>query len=121
VWLDGALFSQLIDNLLQNAVRHSQSMAPIHVGARHVGESIEIIVKDSGVGFSEGVLKAFRELRGNDFSGTDGSPLGLGLSICNAIAKAHSADLRLENWHGPTSGGIAKILIPMASAAHAPV
>ena len=117
VWVDGPLFSQLLDNLLQNAVRHSESNEPIDIGARKIEESIEISVMDRGVGFSDEVLVAFEAIKSDSSPSTDSTPLGLGLAICNAIAGAHGAEIRLSNataaQSGAATGGIASVLLPV--------
>ena len=117
VWVDGPLFSQLLDNLLQNAVRHSESNEPIDISARKIQDLIEIKVMDRGVGFSNEVLVAFEAMKGDSSPSTDSTPLGLGLAICNAIAGAHGAEIRLSNataaQSGAATGGIASVLLPV--------
>jgi two-component system sensor histidine kinase KdpD len=119
VWVDGPLFSQLLDNLLQNAVRHSESNEPIDISARKIQDLIEIKVMDRGVGFSNEVLVAFEAMKGDSSPSTDSTPLGLGLAICNAIAGAHGAEIRLSNatqaQSGATTGGIAAVLLPVSA------
>ena len=87
---------QLLDNLIDNAIRHGAG--PIDLTARPAGDMVEICVRDQGPGFPEGFTeRAFaRFTRANPARSRGGA--GLGLSIVQMIADAHggAAGVRSE-------------------------
>jgi two-component system sensor histidine kinase KdpD len=95
VWVDGPLISQWLDNVLDNADRYAPQ-GTVDIGVRVLGERWALDVEDHGPGFSDalpGLLTA-RFHRGDDVSDRRG--FGLGLTICQAIAQAHGAELALS-------------------------
>ena len=95
---DPRLLRVLADNLLSNALRHSDG-APVEVALRATGAGARaLVVRD----FGPGVPAASRELVFERFHrGTSTGPgaagAGLGLSIVAAIARVHGASARLED------------------------
>ena len=83
---DGALFRQVVFNLLHNAMRATEDGGSIRVQAVHDGQSrITMEFIDTGVGVSDDLRdKLFRPY----CSGWEGGT-GLGLSIVRQIALAH--------------------------------
>ena len=94
---DRELLTQMIVNLVDNAIRHSQAGARIAVQAKSVGGGLELAVSDTGPGIpseeQENVLRPFYRLETSRT--TEGS--GLGLSLVAAIAKRHDAKLSLAD------------------------
>ncbi len=92
---DPELLTQMVVNLVDNAIRHSPSGARICIEAKAVGDSLELAVVDNGPGIPprerENVLRPFYRLEASRT--TEGS--GLGLSLVAAIAKRHDAKLSL--------------------------
>ena len=92
---DRELLTQMVVNLVDNAIRHSPSGARISVEAKSVDGGMELAVADTGPGIPEGerekVLRPFYRLDAS--RSTEGS--GLGLSLVAAIAKQHKAKLSL--------------------------
>lgn len=94
---DRELLTQMVANLLDNAIRHSPTGARIWVQAKAAGGNLELAVADTGPGIPpqerENVLRPFYRLEASRT--TDGS--GLGLSLVAAIAKRHHATLSLAD------------------------
>jgi signal transduction histidine kinase len=92
---DRALITQLIANLLDNAIRHTPAGTHIHLSVRQDGLLPVLSVTDDGPGIPEAeldnVLRPFYRLEASRT--TEGS--GLGLNLVAAIAKQHQAELRL--------------------------
>ena len=90
---DPELLTQLVVNLVDNAIRHTPQGAHISVHARSVGNNLEVAVSDTGPGIPEkewnNVLRPFYRLESSRT--TEGS--GLGLSLVAAIAQRHAAQL----------------------------
>jgi signal transduction histidine kinase len=94
---DRELLTQMVVNLVDNAIRHSPMGSRISVQAKSVGNSLELAVADTGPGIPpqerENVLRPFYRLEASRT--TEGS--GLGLSLVAAIAKRHHAKLTLAD------------------------
>jgi two-component system, OmpR family, sensor histidine kinase KdpD len=95
--LDFVLITQVLVNLLDNAIKYSTDDQPIEVGASRVGADVQVTVADRGTGIPPDDLehvfdKFYRVQRPGNISGT-----GLGLSICKGIVEAHGGTIRAEN------------------------
>lgn len=95
---DRALLAQMISNLLENALRHTQADSEVGLTLRSTGPgSFEIEVADNGPGIPEAergrVFDRFYRL--DRSRSTAGS--GLGLSLVKAIAGLHGLSIRLED------------------------
>ena len=105
---------QGIDNLLDNALRHSPSGAQVRLQAREreAPPVLEISVRDHGPGFpAEFIPHALERFRraDNARARTDGGA-GLGLAIVAAIARAHGGKATAGNH--PTGGAIVVLHLP---------
>jgi len=111
LWCDAMLVSQMLDNLIDNALKYSPDEAPVELLVRRKGEGIVLAVRDRGPGIApawrERVFEVFR--RGDDTrQAPDASPgrsgAGVGLAVCRAIAQAHGGTLTLRaRSHGGCS------------------
>ncbi|HEY4264295.1 MAG TPA: HAMP domain-containing sensor histidine kinase [Micropepsaceae bacterium] len=94
---DPELLTQMVVNLVENAIRYSPVGARIAVQARASAGYLELAVSDTGPGIPmqerENVLRPFYRLEASRT--TEGS--GLGLSLVAAIAKRHQAKLSLND------------------------
>jgi len=109
---DPELLTQMVVNLVENAMRHSPPGAQIYVQAQSVGDGLELAVTDTGPGIPpqerDKVLRPFYRLEASRT--TEGS--GLGLSLVAAIAKRHHAKLSLSD-NGP--GLRVAVVLPAAA------
>jgi len=80
-----------IENVIDNAVRYSSVQTKIIVSLKHQKETIEITIKDSGVGISKKQqARVFEKFfRGTNIMTMDTEGTGLGLYIAKNIIKAH--------------------------------
>ncbi len=111
---DPRLLSQMLDNLLDNALAYSPDGAVIGVSARELGGRWRVTISDDGPGIPlrdrQRVLTRFSRLRDRERSdGRHGS--GLGLAICQTIAAQHGAPLRLDG--NGTTGTAAIFELPV--------
>ncbi len=109
---DPELLTQMVVNLVDNAIRYCQPGAKIRVLATAAGDHLEVAVCDTGPGIPaqerENVLRPFYRLESSRT--TEGS--GLGLSLVAAIARRHEAKLSLAD-NDP--GLRVSVLFPMAA------
>lgn len=104
IFSDARLLSQVIQNLLSNALKFTYQGA-VQIGARKVSNdgTIECWVKDSGAGIpSDRLGRVFERFE------TDSQPerrgIGLGLAIVKEIVELHNGEIRVESevGHGST-------------------
>ena len=118
VWADADKLEQIMTNLISNAVKYSKSGTEIIITAGFAAndpESIEIKVKDQGVGIPEEFLpKIFTR-----FSRID-NPLtreiegtGLGLYITKSLVENMGGKISVESYN---NGSIFIVKLPMATA-----
>ncbi len=109
---DQQLLTQMISNLLENALRHCPAQTRINLSLSQLDGRVLLEVSDNGPGIPEGerdkVLRRFYRLEKSRT--TPGN--GLGLSMVKAIAELHGATLHLEDNH---PGLRVLILFPPAS------
>jgi len=108
---DTDALTQLLWNILQNAVTHAKSTVALSAGKD--GQRIKITIKDDGEGIPPDILPHIFE-RG--FSGREGGS-GIGLAISREIARRHGGDIACESGTG--TGTRVTITLPIAERADA--
>ncbi len=90
--MDAILIEQVIINLIENAVMHSQSTQPTDLYVTCEENSVSFHVRDYGVGIPSYKLPDIFNGSGTDISTSpDGKRgMGIGLSICKSIIDAHN-------------------------------
>ncbi len=109
--MDFVLMTQVLVNLLDNALKYSSRDSTIELTTGIKGDMLEISVADHGPGIPEEDLrrvfdKFYRVHRPEGVSGT-----GLGLAICKGIVEAHGGLIRAENREG--GGAKFTVAIPL--------
>src|SRR5262249_5980117 len=106
VFCDSEAVSQILSNLLDNAIKYTPAGGQITVGARTAAnEMVEFFVRDTGIGIPEEDLPRLFErfyrvdkARSRELGGT-----GLGLSIVKHLVAAHNGAARVESKTGQGS------------------
>ncbi|MGN6232220.1 MAG: ATP-binding protein [Trinickia sp.] len=96
--------SVLLNNLLDNAIKHTPNGGRVDVVLRRDRKSVSVQVRDTGAGIPEEELARVcdRFYRGTE---TQGEGSGLGLAIATRVARRHRAEVTLTNnddGHGLT-------------------
>ncbi|RYE19024.1 MAG: PAS domain-containing protein [Sphingobacteriaceae bacterium] len=96
--------SQVITNLLSNAVKYSPKDKPIEVACYEVNGTIQLSVKDEGIGISaQDIGKLFqRYFRASTVNPTI-SGFGIGLYLCAEIIHRHQGSIWVESELGKGS------------------
>ncbi len=104
-WADGERIAEVVENLLQNAVKYSPGGGEVRLSVRRERETAIVSVSDHGIGIaSEDLAKLFRpfsRLRDRRSSGIEG--FGLGLSICERFVRAHGGSFEVLSRPGEGS------------------
>jgi two-component system sensor histidine kinase KdpD len=111
--VDPDLLERVLANIISNAVQHSPDGSPVRVTAGVVGDRLEVLVVDQGVGIHASrrsdVLRPFQR-----FDDVNGSGTGLGLAIVHGFTELLGGQLRLEDTPG---GGLTVVVsLPLAAA-----
>ncbi|WP_018411573.1 two-component system sensor histidine kinase KdpD [Methyloversatilis thermotolerans] len=110
---DAVLLERVMANLLENAAKYTPPGSLITVSGRPEGESLTVEVSDDGPGLPAGdpdaLFLTFK--RGDPESSTPG--VGLGLSICRAILRAHGGDIEAANRPPPARGAVFRWWLPL--------
>jgi len=111
---DETRFSQVMINLLDNAIKYTPENGSVTVTAKVVNNSLQVDIKDTGIGISEKDLPRIFErfyrvdkARSRELGGT-----GLGLSIVKHIVQAHSGQVWVKSELG--LGSTFSFTIPLA-------
>jgi two-component system sensor histidine kinase KdpD len=101
---DALLLAQLLENLVDNALKYSDAPAPVEVTVRRQAGFIVFAVRDRGPGvepaWRERIFEVFQrgEIgRGPSACNAHRRGAGVGLAVCRAIARAHGGELKLRS------------------------
>lgn len=101
---DRASVSEVIGNLIDNAIKYSNEGGAVNVTAATTGDFVEISVEDHGIGMPSSVVsnlfhKFYRSHRSREtVAGT-----GIGLYICKAIVESHGGKIGVRSVEGQGS------------------
>jgi K+-sensing histidine kinase KdpD len=114
--IDAVLIQQVLVNLLENALRYTSEGTPLEIEATCDAEQVIVEVRDRGPGIREEEAERLFErfYRGQPQSSRDGG-VGLGLTICRAIVRAHGGTIALMNRD--KGGAIARLTLPLSLGA----
>jgi signal transduction histidine kinase len=101
--VDPEKIRRVVFNLLENAIRHTQSGGSVTARSSRRGDKIEVEVADEGTGVAaedrEHLFEPF--YRGGEHAARSGDGSGLGLAIAHAIVNAHGGEI----WLAPSPRG----------------
>ncbi len=114
VILDKARIRQALQNLLDNALRHTPPQGRIRITVEKKAGSLAILITDNGQGIAPELLpQVFDRLyRGDQARRREGESTGLGLTISKAFVEAHGGTITAAS-PGVGQGSTFTILLPV--------
>ncbi|MBQ1948141.1 MAG: DUF4118 domain-containing protein [Clostridia bacterium] len=98
--MDAMLISQVLTNLLENAVQHTEHMTQLSLSIYRSGQQAVFQVEDNGGGINPELLpNIFTGYSGlsDEHSDSHKHNAGIGLSVCATIIKAHGGEIFANN------------------------
>ncbi len=97
---DALLIEQVLINLLENAVLHAKGMTELSLNVKVEGTQAIFEISDNGCGIpKDRINNIFTGYWERNDAPSDGSKknMGIGLSVCSAIIKAHGGSIEARN------------------------
>jgi signal transduction histidine kinase len=111
ILFDPHKMTQVLDNLISNAVKFSPDGGTINVILRATSDEIVVAIEDQGLGMSpEQLEQVFDKFYRVDSSNTAISGLGLGMSLVKSIIEGHGGRIWVESEVGV--GTVAHFTLP---------
>jgi two-component system, OmpR family, sensor histidine kinase KdpD len=109
--IDGKLIEQVIENIVDNAVKYTPPGSEIRIAAALSDGRMEITIADTGPGFEDVAPETLfgKFERGRKESSVGG--IGLGLAICRAIVDLHNGRIWAEE--GQPRGAVVHVVLPL--------
>jgi two-component system sensor histidine kinase/response regulator len=100
LYADPDLLRRVLENLLDNAIRHTRNGGKVTLSAVSRADGVELRVEDAGQGISpelrERIFEPFVQIEGGPVASTR-SGRGLGLTFCRLAALAHGGSIWAED------------------------
>jgi two-component system sensor histidine kinase KdpD len=122
---DAVLMVQLLDNLLDNALKYGGRGAAVEVDVRRAAGRLVFTVADRGPGVPaaerERIFEIFRRGDTPPQAPESDAPrgAGVGLAVCRAIARAHGGEVAYRVRDG--GGSLFEVALPLPEPDRAPV
>ena len=98
---DGSQLRQLVQNLVKNALEHSDGPVDIEIRSRETPAGYRFEIEDDGPGIEENRQeKIFRIFKSGKQYQTSSQAKGIGLAICDNIVQRHGGDIWVESDPG---------------------
>jgi len=98
--MDGILIEQVLVNLLENSVLHGKHTKKIDITVEEQSDRVWFMVDDDGAGIRPQILPKIFDgaIEPRDGEESDSKRnMGIGLSVCMTIVKAHKGNMKAEN------------------------
>lgn len=109
---DAGLLSQVVINLLSNAIQYNKTGGNVHVDLSNAGPSVQLQVTDTGVGIPEEARSRLFErfYRPDGSRNRQSGGNGLGLAISKSLVEAHGGKITFDSAVG--TGTEFRVLLP---------
>jgi two-component system, OmpR family, phosphate regulon sensor histidine kinase PhoR len=113
VWGDRTHLSNVLRNLVDNALKYSSDAPPvIQISAASVANGTEILVKDNGIGIPpdqcEHIFNKFQRAGEGNLHTQKG--FGLGLAYAKSVLQLHKGHIKVRNAH--PNGSLFEVFLP---------
>ncbi len=110
-WCDPSRITQVLSNLVSNAIKYSPDGGVVRITARSEQRSAIVEVADSGIGVPEGELDSIFEPFQRSSTTRGAFPgVGLGLFLSKQLVEAHRGELTVQS--APGRGSTFRISLP---------
>ncbi len=113
--VDRYAMTQILENLISNAIKYSPEGGEIRISSRLENGMCLLSISDQGIGMTfDQVLRIYDKFYRADASNTAISGTGLGMTIVKHLVEAQAGKVNLKS--SPGKGTIVTIALPLASA-----
>ena len=95
--MDVILIEQVLINLMENAIQHGGTTTRVELQLQKDGERARFEVADDGQGIAPDRLEHLFDGTLQGQQGDRGRSMGIGLSVCRTVVRAHGGHIRGEN------------------------
>ena len=111
VWVDGVMTEQLLQNLIDNAIKYSPAGTPVEVWMEMNKRQFIIKIRDHGKGIPENMhVRIFDKYERLQKEDSQVAGTGLGLAICRSIVEQMSGTITISNHE--EGGAIFEVALP---------
>ena len=113
-FVDATMFKVIVQNILSNAVKHSQERGDITIQTSNLNEWVTITITDQGRGMTKEKIRSInsREVSSNSLQYKEELNLGLGIDTCLALLDLNLGKLNIYSAVG--AGSTFEVLLPAA-------
>ena len=98
---DRASISEVLGNLIDNAIKYSNEGGLVEVSAKVSGDFVEVTIADQGIGMPASVIKnLFHKFYRSHRSRETVAGTGIGLYICKAMVESHGGTISVRSREG---------------------
>jgi len=115
---DPVRLAQVLNNLLNNALRYTPAGGEVVLRLGDDAEHVRLAVQDSGIGIAPALQERIFELfaQGDQRLERGNTGLGIGLTLARQLVRLHGGDIRLHS-EGEGRGACFVVELPRAAAA----
>ncbi len=111
IWIDPMQMEKVFSNLLNNSFKFTPQGGEIKMIVEKKGDSVEIIVSDTGIGIDNRMLENIFERFYQVDNEINSYGTGIGLSLAKGIVESHKGSIRVESEKGVGSQFIVSLLL----------
>jgi signal transduction histidine kinase len=110
-----AALRRAVTALVDNAIRHTPAGGHVHIGTADLGDRVELVVADDGVGLDPAdavnlFTRSYHREHGQDGDELAGPRFGLGLALVHEITEAHGGSISVTG--APGEGARFALVLP---------
>ena len=99
--MDAILIQQVLINIMENAIMHAKGMTELELSVEIVEDRAIFEIKDNGCGIPEDrlpyIFTGYLDRESNVPADGSRNNMGIGLSVCSTIIKAHGGSIYAKN------------------------